>query len=179
MTNELATLRQLQPIDELAFIQMPDPYSIDDLLKTPVSRALQERAPSADNAFSDAIGSEVVGTGYIREGAVPNVRVVTLPDGTTVTPDVNIADLFFHRNTQGAGTLTVNKPIGNPKDGQKFVMRILSTNAQTFSWNPIFRGSAILALPTATSGSSEYDYVGFVFNEPDFAWDLLALITGI
>lgn len=152
--------------------------TINDVIQPPTTRANNEPTPSADNAFSDAVGSDTVGTGAIREGAIPSVRVVSIPDATTITPDVNQADTFFHRNTQAAGTLTVAKPLGNPKEGQKFILKILSTNAQTFSWHSVFRGSASLSLPTATSGSGDYDYIGFVYNSVDSSWDLLAVIQG-
>lgn len=177
-STEPAILRQIHPIGEVTFFTQPF-YTIDDLLKAPSGRALSEPAPSADNAFADALGSEAIGIGYMREGAVPSVRVVTLPEGTTITPDVNIADVFFHRNTQAIGTLTVAKPLGNPKDGQKFIFKILSSAVQTFSWNAIYRGSATLALPATTTGASDYDYIGFIFNSFDNSWDLLALIKGV
>lgn len=176
MIDTPVVLRQLQPITEPIITSID--YTINDILATPVARASSEPVPSADNAFADAVGSETVGTGYIREGSIPSVRVISIPDGTTITPDTNVGDLFFHRNTQAIGTLTVAKPLGNPKDGQKFILKILSSAVQTFSWNAIYRGSATLALPSTTTGGSDYDYVGFVFNDIDNAWDLLAVVKG-
>jgi hypothetical protein len=81
-------------------------------------------------------------------------------------------------NTQALGTLTVNAPTGTLADGQKIVLRLQSTNVQTFSWNAIFVGSTDLALPTASSGASKYDYIGFIYNSTATKWHLLAKTFG-
>jgi len=101
-------------------------------------------------------------------------RVVTIADGTSVTIDADTTDLAIQANTQAAGTLTMNAPTGTPYSGQKLVFRLQSTNVQTFSWNGIFAGSSDQALPTASSGSSKYDYMGFIYNSTASKWQLLA-----
>lgn len=101
-------------------------------------------------------------------------RVVTISDGTSVTIDADTTDLATQANTQAAGTLTMNAPTGTPYNGQKLVFRLQSTNVQTFSWNGIFAGSSDQALPTASSGSSKYDYMGFIYNSTASKWQLLA-----
>lgn len=176
-SNDPVVLRQIQPIEELSLL-IPPSYTIDDLYKTPTERAFSEPTPSADNAFTKALGASAVSSGFLLN-AIPSARVLSLPDGTTITPDVNAGDLMYHKNTQAIGTLTVNKPFGNPQDGQKVVLKILSSAVQTFSWNPIYRGSTTLTLPSATTGGGDYDYIGFIFNEIDNAYDLLAVIKGV
>ena len=107
-----------------------------------------------------------------------NNRTVAVSDGTTITPNADTSDNVTQANTQSAGTLTMAAPTGTPSDGQKIVIRIKSTNAQTFSWNGIYRGSTDLALPTSTSGTSKTDYIGFIYNSADNKWDLLAKTFG-
>jgi len=106
------------------------------------------------------------------------VRTTVLADGTLVTVNVDTTDLAVQTNTQTAGTLTVNAPTGTPINGQKFILRLKCTNAQTFSWNAIFAGSTDLILPTATTGTSKYDYVGFIYNSTAVKWQLLAKVFG-
>ena len=105
-------------------------------------------------------------------------RIVPLDDATSITPAGDTADENTHVNTQATGTLTVNAPSGTPTDGQPLILRIKSTNAQTYSWNSIYRGSVSLALPTGSSGGSLTDYLGFRYNSADIKWDLLATNGG-
>jgi len=105
-------------------------------------------------------------------------RVVSITDATSITINADTTDIATQANTQTAGTLTVNAPTGTPVNGQKLVLRLQSTNVQTFSWNAIFTGSTDLVLPTASSGSSKYDYVGFIYNSTASKWQLLAKVFG-
>jgi len=105
-------------------------------------------------------------------------RVVAIADGTSITINADTTDIATQANTQAAGTLTINAPTGTPVNGQKLVLRLLSTNVQTFSWNAIFVGSTDLPLPTASTGSSNYDYLGFVYNSTAAKWQLLAKVFG-
>lgn len=105
-------------------------------------------------------------------------RVVALTDATSVTFNADTTDIATQANTQVAGTLTINAPTGTPYNGQKIIFRLLSTNAQTFSWNAAFQGSGDLSLPTVSSGSSKYDYMGFVYNSTATKWQMLAKVFG-
>lgn len=104
---------------------------------------------------------------------------IALADGTSITPDADFAGTNTHANTQATGTLTIGAPSGTPSDNQKLILRIKSTNVQTFSWNSIYVGGTDLALPTASSGSSKYDYMGFAYNSTLTKWVLLAKTFGI
>lgn len=101
-------------------------------------------------------------------------RVVSIADGTSVTINGDTTDVATQANTQALGTLTINAPTGTPFNGQKLVFRLQSTNVQTFSWNAIFAGSTDLTLPTSSSGSSKYDYMGFIYNSTAAKWQILA-----
>ena len=101
-------------------------------------------------------------------------RVVVIADATSITINADTTDIATQANTQSAGTLTVNAPTGTPFNGQKLILRLLSSNVQTFSWNSAFQGSTDVTLPTASSGSSKYDYMGFIYNSTATKWQLVA-----
>jgi hypothetical protein len=111
-------------------------------------------------------------------GSYQTPRVVVITDGTTVTMDADTTDIATQANTQATGTLTIAAPTGTPANGQKLIFRLLSTNVQTFSWNAVFQASTDLALPTASSGSSKYDYMGFIWNSTNSKWQMLAKNMG-
>ena len=117
-------------------------------------------------------GNITTGTLYTTGTVVP--RVVSITNGTSVTMNGDTTDMATQTNTQVAGTLTINAVSGTIVDGQKIVFRLQSTNVQTFSWNAVFVGSSDLPLPTASSGSSKYDYMGFVYNSTASKWQILA-----
>jgi hypothetical protein len=81
-------------------------------------------------------------------------------------------------NTEAPSTLYINAPIGTPQDGQKIMFRIQSTNSQLLSFDSIFRQSADLLLPTATTGSGRVDYIGFIYNSSFLKWDHVARTFG-
>ena len=101
-------------------------------------------------------------------------RLVYLTDATSITVNVDTTDVAQQNNTQAVGTLTINAPTGTVFDSEKFILRIRSTNVQTFSWDPAFAGSTDGSLPTATSGSSKTDYMGFMYMTADSKWHMIA-----
>lgn len=105
-------------------------------------------------------------------------RVVSIADGTSVTINADTTDIAIQVNTQAVGTLTINAPTGAAYNGQKLIFRLQSTNVQTFSWNSAFAASTDLNLPSASSGSSKYDYVGFIYNSTASKWQLIAKVFG-
>lgn len=118
--------------------------------------------------------SAVAITGGSMSGTAVTQRVVAIADGTSITINADTTDIATQANTQSAGTLTIAAPTGTPVNGQKLILRLLSSNIQTFSWNAIFAGSTDLTLPTASTGSSKYDYMGFIYNSTAVKWQLLA-----
>jgi len=119
-------------------------------------------------------GATVSITGNIITGGGIVSRSVSIADGTSVTINADTTDLATQTNTQVAGILTINAPTGTLTNGQKIMFRLQSSNVQTFSWNAVFAGSTDLSLPTASSGSSKYDYVGFIYNTTATKWQILA-----
>jgi hypothetical protein len=101
-------------------------------------------------------------------------RVVAVADATSITPNADTSDIVTQANTQAVGTLTVNAPTGTPVNGQKFILRLRSTNVQTLSWNAAYTGSIDMPLPTASSGATRYDYFGFIYNSTSTTWQLIA-----
>ena len=116
--------------------------------------------------------ANVTGVFYSAGGVLQ--RAVTIADGTSITVNADTTDLATQLNTQIAGTLTINAPTGTLTHGQKIMINIQSANVQTFAWNGIFTGSTDLALPTATTGSNKYDYMGFIYNSFAIKWQMLA-----
>lgn len=104
----------------------------------------------------------------------PGTRTATIATGTSITMNSDTTDIAIQVNTQVAGTLTINAPTGTPVDGQKLMLRLQATNAQTFSFNAIFAGSTDLPLPTTSSSDSKYDYLGFMYNSAATTWQLIA-----
>jgi hypothetical protein len=107
-----------------------------------------------------------------------NPRLVTIADGTTVAINSDNADEAVQVNTQSVGTLTVSNPTGTPVDGQRLIFRIKSTNVQTFSFGTQFRGGTTTSLPTASTGSSKYDFFVFTWTNADSKWDILGAEFG-
>lgn len=105
-------------------------------------------------------------------------RIQTASDATSITPTGDSADLVKQTNTQAAGTLTINAPTGTPTDGQELILRIKSTNVQTFSFNATYRGSLDTPLPVSTYASSTTCYMKFMYNSTDTKWDCVALTDG-
>jgi hypothetical protein len=126
-----------------------------------------------------ASGNALVSNGTTwASGSISNLpRVVVIADATSITMNADTTDMATQANTQAVGTLTVNAPTGTPSNGQKIMLRLRSTNVQTFSWNAIFQGGTT-ALPTTSSGSSKYDYYGFIYNSTATKWQIVGTATG-
>jgi hypothetical protein len=107
-------------------------------------------------------------------GPVGVTRIVVIADAASVTLNCDTTDIATQVNTQATGTLAINAITGTPTNGQKIIFRLQSTNTQTFSWNAVFIGSTDLSLPTTSSGTSKYDYLGFIYNSTASKWQLIA-----
>lgn len=105
-------------------------------------------------------------------------RVAVIADATSVTINADTTDIATQANTQAVGTLTINAPTGTPYNGQRLIFRLLSTNIQTLSWNAIFQWSSDLGATAYSSGSSKYDYWGFMYNSTAAKWQVVAKVQG-
>ena len=147
--------------------------SVDQVARNTANAAFT----TANNAISgnlDQVARDTANGAFAKANTSSIPRVVSITDGTSVTINVDTTDIATQNNTQVAGTLTINAPTGTLVNGQKLIIRLQSANVQTFSWNGVFAGSTDLSLPTTSSGSSKYDYVGFIYNTPAVKWQLLA-----
>lgn len=111
-------------------------------------------------------------------GSTANPRVTTAADAVSITPNGDTSDIVIQTNTQVAGTLTINNPTGTPVAGQRLVVRVKCTNAQTLAFGNQFRFSTDIAQPAATTGTSKTDYLGFLYNAVDLKWDAVAKAFG-
>lgn len=139
---------------------------------TTLSRDVILASSNAGSVVTLSAGTKDVYVSYPASRFQP--RVVTVADATSITPNINTSDIVAQTNTQVAGTLTINAPTGSLNNGQKFIIRLQATNAQTFSWNAIYGGSTDLTLPTTSSSGAKYDYLGFIYNTTANKWQLLA-----
>lgn len=142
---------------------------------------------STDNAlvrFDGATGKlvqnsvGVLSDAGILTGVGVQSRVVAIADSTSITVNADTTDIATQENTQAAGTLTINAPTGTIVNGQKFILRLTSTNIQTFSWDSVFNGSTDIGLPTSSSGSGLTDYIGFIYNNTSSKWQMIAKVFG-
>ena len=101
--------------------------------------------------------------GNITPTGIVVKRTVTETDATSITPNINTSDITYQLNTQAVGTLTLNAPTGTPTNGQPWLLKIKSTNVQTFSWNTVFAGGTA-GLPVSTSGAGKIDYYAFIYD---------------
>lgn len=111
-------------------------------------------------------------------GTYATSRTVEIADGTSITMNADTTDIAYQNNTQAVGTLTINAPTGSPVDGQRLMLRLKSTNVQTFSWNGAFIGSNEITLPSVSTGGSKYDYMGFIYESTSTKWHLISTVFG-
>lgn len=129
-------------------------------------------------SFTTISAGSITVSGALTVSGLITPRVTALADSSSVTFNSNTTDIATQANTQAAGALTINAPSGAPVNGQKLIFRLRSTNIQTFSWNAAFQGSTDLGLPTGSSGSNLYDYMGFIYNSTASKWQLIAKVFG-
>jgi hypothetical protein len=98
-------------------------------------------------------------------------RVTTVSDTTSITPNSDTSDITYQLNTQSAGTLTINADAGTPANGRAWLLKIKSTNVQTFSWNSQYVGG-IYALPVSTH-AGKIDYFSFIYDSVNSKWDFV------
>ena len=132
---------------------------------------------AGDLYFDTTSNSIQIYSGSVWQTAT-NARTVVIADAASITINADITDVATQANTQSVGTLTINAPTGTPVNGQKILLRLRSTNVQTFSFNAIFTGSDDLSLPTTSSGATKYDYLGFVYNSTATKWQLVGKVFG-
>lgn len=94
--------------------------------------------------------------------------------GSSLAITATSTDIASHINTLSSGTITISAPSGTPVDGQKIIIRLQTTNTQTLSFDSVYSGSSDQALPGSSSGSSKWDYMGFIYNSTALKWQMVA-----
>ena len=114
----------------------------------------------------------------LASSATTGERVNSVADATSITPSIDSYDITSQTNTQALGTLTINAPTGTPRDGQEHIIRIKSTNVQTFSFNATYTGSTDTPLPISTYGGATWIYMKFKYNSTESEHHLIAVTDG-
>lgn len=115
----------------------------------------------------------------VWSGTVWNPRgraVLTVADSTSIQPTTAFNQVN-QSNSQTGGTLTISNPTGSPTDGQNLLLRITTTNQQTYSWGTLYHGGST-ALPATTTGTGARDYLGFIYDAATSQWDYIGSATG-
>lgn len=134
---------------------------------------------SGTNTGDNVVVGSVVGTGDVQTLTNKRItkRVITAADATSITPNTDNTDITYQLNTQGSGTLTINADAGTPTNGQSWILKIKSTNVQTYSWNSMFVGGSDASLPTVTT-ASKIDNLGFIYDTVNSKWECVAAARG-
>lgn len=101
-------------------------------------------------------------------GGIVSTKVIktttTAANATSITPNTDTADITYQANTQAVGTLTINADAGvGQTNGRSWLLKIKSTNVQTFSWTSGYVGGTT-ALPTTTTGGGKIDNYSFIYD---------------
>ena len=98
--------------------------------------------------------------------------ITTVASSATPTPVIG-SEKNYLQVTALAAAAAVAAPTGTPLDADIILMRIKDDGtARALTWNAIYREIGV-DLPTTTTISKTM-YLGFVYNETDTKWDLVA-----
>jgi hypothetical protein len=101
-------------------------------------------------------------------------RVASTASSATPTPNADTTDIYIL--TALAEAAEFGAPTGTPTHGQTLIIRIKDNSTiRALTWNAIYRASSDLALPTTTVDDKTM-YLGFIYNDTDSKWDLVAYL---
>jgi hypothetical protein len=126
------------------------------------------------NLTTNGVVTTTAGTGTL---VVDQTAVQTLTSSATYTCQRNGTVNQCKMNmTGGAGTLTIASPTGTaPQDGDRMLMRIRCTSAQTLAFNAIFIASANVPLPTSCPADTTREVmIGALFSSDTTKWQIIA-----
>ncbi len=104
-------------------------------------------------------------------------REATVASSATPTPNADTTDIYTI--TALAAAAEFGAPTGTPTQGQALIIRIKDNSTiRELTWNAIYRASSDLALPTTTVDDKTM-YLGFIYNDTDSKWDLVAYLDNI
>lgn len=106
---------------------------------------------------------------------------ITVPNASRVTAAGDATPVAFNADTTDTVTIaeqsqnfTLSNPTGTLRDEATYYYRITTTTSRTISYGTKFRGTADLALPTATTGSGKTDRMAFKYNAAADKLDIVA-----
>ncbi len=113
----------------------------------------------------------------VNNFALDEPRITVLTDAATIA--VN-ADLTDEATVTLGGNRTMGVPSGTPEDGQKLLFRVRQdgTGSRTLAWNAIFHFGATVPTPTLSTAINKSDYIGFIYNAANTAWECVAVVLG-
>lgn len=104
------------------------------------------------------------------------LRVFEITSTSNLTAiNANKADIFKLSLSENT---TFENPTGNLIDGQLLQIRITSSTSRAIAFGTAYQTASSLALPTATTGGGDEDYIAFRWNSTDSKWDLIGTTIG-
>lgn len=128
-------------------------------------------AYTAASAYATPAGTETLTNKRITQ------RVVALSTSASVTVQSDNADLIYMPCTEVAGTLAIANDTGTPTNGQKLILKIKCTNAQTYSFDARYVFSTTNVQPV-TAPAGKTDYLGFIYDTVASKWHCVAVSQG-
>jgi hypothetical protein len=125
----------------------------------------------ATNVLPVTLTNTVTLTGKRITKRIVSATSYTTNTGSSLNADTT--DMFIV--TAQAGALLFNAPSGTPVDGQTLWIAVTGTATRALTWNAIFEASALLALPTTTTGTSRID-IAFVYRSDTSHWHIVGVI---
>jgi hypothetical protein len=109
-------------------------------------------------------------------GGSSALRIVTLTDASTVTPNADTTDIGIL--TSLSQTTSFANPSGTPTNGQLLQIRITSSTSRSISFGTAYTTASSLSLATATTGGGVEDYIGFRYSSNASKWVLIGTTIG-
>ncbi len=101
----------------------------------------------------------------------------TVASAATIIPTGDTADIYTVTAQAAAGDFAA--PSGTPTEGQGLILRIEDDGtARALAFNAIYRAGTDIALPTTTV-LGKVMYLGFIYNNTDSKFDLVAKVNNI
>ncbi len=161
------------------FLATPSSANLASALTDKTGTGVNVFGTSPDFTTGATIGSVAIPTisstnTFTNKFITPQLQSVA-DAGGTLTP-VSITNDFVVATALSQAT-TIAVPSGSPVQGEKLMIRLKDNGtARALTWNPIYRASSDLALPTTTTLSKTM-YLGFVYNSTDTKWDFVAYLN--
>ena len=130
--------------------------------------SLFSHLPSSAALTSPPVGESDIQTLTNKE-LLP--RVFNLPDAATVRLKTDSTDLGVLQSL--SQDITMENPEGSAINGQRVIVRVLSTVPRAITWDSAFSGTSGNVLPAATTGGGSVDYWEFLYNSTTVKWEYL------